>query len=305
MKNTIKTSDIFSFKVYKLDELPEGFIIPGYDHKTTKGNNHTTIFVNGHNYNFYYDKNTDAMIIVCEIIDKLVNNQVMLTNKAIDEYMNTLCSYLWIVNHDTNKLEGLNSLSTCCLDNMYCLDRIAKGDSICSHCYAANQQKAHSALAEHNMINGIILRNVLIPVKYWKKNFPSVGLNRFFRIESFGDTANKIQALNYIHFAKAVPKTSVAVWSKNHGIWHFAYMEEEKPKNMIYIASSYHINHCDKHLINVYGFIDHIFTVYTKEYAKENNIQINCGGRKCYTCLLAGKNCYFKKTVVFINELLK
>jgi hypothetical protein len=47
------------------------------------------------------------------------------------------------------------------------------------------------------------------------------------------------------------------------------------------------------------GF-DKVFTVYTKQYVKENNIDINCGGKKCKDCLL----CYVGDEKL-IRELMR
>ena len=50
-----------------------------------------------------------------------------------------------------------------------------------------------------------------------------------------------------------------------------------------------------------YWFVDHVFTVYTKEYIKENNIDVNCGSKNCLGCQL----CYNKDTEFHIREQLK
>ena len=60
-------------------------------------------------------------------------------------------------------------------------------------------------------------------------------------------------------------------------------MKIKKPKNVNIIYSSMFINkqvECD------YPFVDKIFTVYDKDYIKDNKININCGGRSCLSCHL-------------------
>ena len=52
-----------------------------------------------------------------------------------------------------------------------------------------------------------------------------------------------------------------------------------------------------------YPFVNAIFTVHEKQFAIENNIDINCGGKSCNAC---GKKCYEKSCrVTLINELKK
>lgn len=222
------------------------------------------------------------------------------TYSAIQYY--TIVSALWIVNHMDNKLEGICSISSSVHDNCFCKARQKIKDCICSHCYAAAQQSYQTGLKEHNILNGIILRNVLIPVKYFKLLriiFP------YLRIESFGDVANVTQARNYIRIIKAFPDKRCAIWSKNILIWKEAFEKEGKPKNTTFVYSSGKVNCTDTIDFEEYPFVNHIFTVFDKKYAKEHNIKINCGGKKCLECILKKINCYFRNTDIYINELLK
>lgn len=209
---------------------------------------------------------------------------------------------LWVVAHNANKLEGICSISSSVCDNIFCKARQLLKDCICAFCYAFNQQSYQTGLKEHNILNGIILRNILIPVKAFKALriiYP------YLRIESFGDVANVVQARNYIRIIKAFPQKRCAIWSKNISIWKQAFEIEGKPKNTTFVFSSSFLNkqaNIDK---EKYWFVDHVFTVYTKQYAKENNIVINCGGRKCIECIKAKKACYYRNTELYINELKK
>jgi hypothetical protein len=210
---------------------------------------------------------------------------------------------LWFVEHKStkkqqSKLDGITSVSTCCKDNSYCLSRIASGDSICAKCYANAQQSRELSLQDHNIINGIILRNVIIPVKYWKKikNLPA-----YVRIESFGDVQNVMQATNYINFCKAFPRKHFAVWSKNIGVWTIAFLKNDKPENLTYVHSSNKINVPETYVLNEHNWIDHLFTVYDKN----QNVQITCGGRRCMDCINRKRGCYFKTESKVENERLK
>jgi len=225
-----------------------------------------------------YNIFTKTCLAIFSIIMTILEKVKTFTDSLSMQDYKKLVSGLWIVNHMSNKLEGICSVSSSVWDNVFCACRMKLADCICKYCYAHNQQSYQTGLREHNILNGIILRNVLIPVKAFKT------LNIIFpylRIESFGDVANVIQARNYIRIIKAFPRKRCAIWSKNIAIWEEAFRLEGKPTNTTYIHSSSKLNVPDNIDLSRYTFVDHIFTVYTKQYAKKNNITINCGGRKC------------------------
>ena len=242
----------------------------------------------------------------CKSVLTLYLSVIGLLKQAKEKYTNAeymvFIHALWIVNHMSLKLEGICSISSSVHDNCFCKARQAIKDCICSHCYAHSQQSRQTGLKEHNILNGIILRNVLIPVRFFKF---LVIIFPYLRIESFGDTANVTQARNYIRIIKAFPGKRCAIWSKNIAIWEKAFALEGKPKNTTYVHSSSFLNKPDNIDLSRYWFVDHIFTVYNKKYAAEHNIVINCGGKKCIECIKAKKNCYFRNNTLYINELLK
>lgn len=247
-------------------------------------------------YSFFTKSVARLVIIVLSILRACGS---IVTGRPAAELVNCL----WIVHHMANKLEGIDSVSSSVHDNCFCKRWRAIKDCICAHCYAHNQQSYQTGLKEHNILNGIILRNVLIPVaafKHLQFIFP------YIRIESFGDVANVVQARNYIRIIKAFPGKRCAIWSKNLAIWAEAIKAEGKPKNTTFVASSPYMNKpIAETILENFPFIDHIFTVYTKSFAKKNNIAINCGGRKCIECIKAKKNCYFRGGDLYINELKK
>lgn len=247
-------------------------------------------------YSFFCKNIAKLFVLVLSIL-KLVVDPL---NHSLDpmQYFK-LVSCLWIVNHNANKLQGISSISSSVHDNIFCKCRQCLENCICKFCYAFNQQSYQTGLKEHNVLNGIILRNILIPVEMFKCLpilFP------YLRIESFGDVANLIQARNYIRIIKAFPEKRCAIWSKNIAIWEKAFAIEGKPENTTYVHSSSELNKPDNIDRKKYSFIDHVFTVYTKAYIKSHNIIINCGGKKCLACILEKKNCYFRNTEFFINE---
>lgn len=294
----------------------KGAVLSGYDHfigDDEKRRNEKVIHINFPytcgNYCLFYKGTMEKLIVVADNITWLLNNTGS-TKREKGKRYKVLIESLHVVQHrntrkQKSKLNGINSLSTSCLDNSYCIERIKNNDSVCSHCYSATQQKQQLALQDDNIINGIILRNIDIPLWAWKKYFPRDLLSKFFRIESFGDAQNKTQAINYINFCKAFPRVYFAAWTKNTGIYKFAFDSEGKPNNLSFVVSSNKVNRSELFRMDNDSRIDHVFTVYDKNYIENNNININCGGRACLECIKKHAGCYFTDTAPVINEQLK
>ena len=220
-----------------------------------------------------------------------------------------LVSLLHVVHHhDTkeskSKLAGLDSISTCCLDNPLCEALRKIPGSICQKCYAATQQSRQPELSERNIINGLVLRNFLIPRKYFALlHFAPLATYR--RVESFGDVANVTQARNYCRIITAHKAARFGVWSKHEGIYKAAFKAEGgQPKNASFVYSSVFV---DTPAPLPDGF-DHVFTAYHPATITAEGIEINCGGRRCADCIRAKKGCYFKASArnpVEIREQLK
>lgn len=196
------------------------------------------------------------------------------------------------LNH-TGKMEGMASLSTSCQLNPYCRSRAENPELVCSHCYAQRQMKMYKNMNPLLKRNTEILTSRLLE----DEEIPIIN-RRFFRFESFGDLVNETQCLNYFRICKKNPKVHFALWTKNIWIVEEAIKTETKPKNLQVVLSSYKLNQQG----NTYWFpyVDKIFTVFTKEYIKANNISINCGAANCLKC----QKCYLPGER-FINEKLK
>lgn len=308
---------VYSFETVKHAGNAHGIMLSGNDHyigKDEKRRNDEIIHVElpytFGNYCLFYVGDNNILKNALETMEYLFNHETDISERQKSELFKRLVNSLHIVHHKStkgrkSKLDGINSLSTACLDNAFCLERIANKDSICAHCYSATQQKQQLALQDRNTINGIILRNIIIPMKYWKKYFDPTDLSKYFRIESFGDVQNKIQAINYINFMLAFPRVHFAAWTKNPGIWHFAFIETEKPKNLSFVISSLKLNVPQLHTMKTFSWINHVFTVYDENTIKAENISINCGGRRCMDCIKRRCGCYFRDTDTIINEKLK
>ena len=190
-------------------------------------------------YRFFYPSNDKKLQAVISIVEKSY------TCALSDDEYRFLVSCLWIVEHKStkkqhSKLDGIKSISTSCLDNRFCLCRMNDCTSICHDCYAGTQQERQHGLQEHNIINGIIFRNVLIPVQYLRTL--AFFNEKYIRIESFGDVENDIQAENYCHIMQAFKNSTFAVWTKNIFTWIRVFVKCGKPENCVFIVSSCHKN---------------------------------------------------------------
>ena len=194
----------------------------------------------------------------------------------------------------SGKMEGINSFSTSVLCNPICQTRRNIEGSICQKCFADTTCKRYTNLAKNLEENFDIITNYILE----DKEIPFIN-DQVFRYESFGDVFTVIQCLNYINIAKKNPKTIFTAWTKNDIIWNTAFLQVEKPSNLIMGLSSLFINQVVE---NKYNWVDFVFTVYTAKYAIENNIKINCGNKKCLSCL----KCYTKHDgIIYVNEILK
>lgn len=128
--------------------------------------------------------------------------------------------------------------------------------------------------------------------------------SKMFRFESFGDIVSDAQVVNYFKISDANPEIDCALWSKNPQFIQKAIRKYglHKPNNLVIVGSSYFINEPMIDFYKAYDFVDYIFTVYDPKYIKENNIDINCGGRSCISC----RKCYKKSHNGYeIREKLK
>lgn len=205
----------------------------------------------------------------------------------------------------SGKMSGIPSISTSVLCNANCAKNATVKGSICEKCYARGLAKIRKQLAEKLKANYHFYTTVDLSVG----DVPFIN-SAIFRFESFGDLANVQQFKNYCTIAKANPQTRFVLWTKNH--WLVSMHIEFGgviPNNLYVIASSVYIN---KSALDVtkkmksrgqIDFIDAVFTVYDKQTIEAENININCGGRKCLEC----RRCYSLKhgEIADIREQLK
>ena len=204
---------------------------------------------------------------------------------------------LWMTNHK-GKMNGINSIGTSCANNPYCIKRRENGESVCSHCYASTYMKMRKSLQNHLEDNANILTTRLLE----GKEIPVTNAN-VFRFESFGDLYCVTHLENYVRICERNPYTKFGIWTKN--IWLldelFNQNKVKKPDNLSIVVSSPMLNVQMEFDKEKYWMVDHVFTVYDKDYIKKNGIVINCGSRDCLGC----QRCYHNNTDFYVREKLK
>jgi hypothetical protein len=215
---------------------------------------------------------------------------------------NTICtlnnskkiSGLHFTTKHNGKMEGMASISTSVTTNERCQNNAKIKGSICEQCFAAKQMKVFTNMEKPMVENQRILTSEVLPME----KLPIIN-NLYFRFEAFGDLNNATQVKNYFNICYKNPNVKFALWTKNPDFIQQVIDEGyEKPENLNIVLSSLFIN---KERKNVFSFVDKVFTVYDGNFIEENNIEINCGARNCFSCGL----CYEKNDVSIINEKLK
>lgn len=214
----------------------------------------------------------------------------MKTNEITKALNKAICK-----NH-TGKMSGMVSLSTSPI-NPICLARAKNKTSICSHCYSVAMNKRYTTFGSKLINNAMLLSKEV----YRVDDMPKINC-LVFRLEAFGDLTNTNQVKNYFNLCIANPLVKFALWTKNPNFIEEVIIEGyEKPQNLTIIYSSPFVNAKATGICEKYKFIDKVFTVYSKDFVKDNNIAINCGDKKCLNCLV----CYLNNDIKEINELIK
>lgn len=209
----------------------------------------------------------------------------------------TMNGALWMTNH-SGKMTGINSIGTSCANNPHCIKRRENDESVCAKCYAATYMKMRKTLRKHLNDNAEILTNRLL-----KGNEIPVTNAQIFRFESFGDLYNTTHLENYVSICERNPYTRFALWTKNIWIPDKLFNDNglQKPDNLSLVVSSPLLNKQMELDKKKYWFVDHVFTVYDKEFIKANNVNVNCGSRNCLGCQI----CYHTDTEFYVKEKLK
>lgn len=211
-------------------------------------------------------------------------------------------------NH-TAKMAGMCSYSTSVELNIFCNCRMKKDCAVCKHCFAYRQLGIY-----HDQRKKLKRAHIIATKCEWNTiDIPYINPEKFpyFRLESFGDINNTLQVRNYNTLAYVLGVCygiKTTLWTKNPGIIQQAINEGmQLTKALVIGLSSLELNKPETEKAKKYKFIKFVFTVFEHEYAKQHNVKINCGGRRCRSCL----NCYLKAAklapgeIIEINELLK
>lgn len=199
------------------------------------------------------------------------------------------------ITHHKGKMTGINSISTSCMLNPYCQERQKHTTLVCYKCYAKKYLRLRPNLREKMAHNTELLTEKLLN----DRQIPIIN-DLYFRLESFGDLINETQAINYLRICELHPKTTFALWTKNLRILENVFTEFKKPENLIINYSSPELNK-QTPVDDLPEWVDHVFTVYDKKFAEDNNVPINCGAIHCLSCL----KCYEHGGDKYINEILK
>ena len=94
-----------------------------------------------------------------------------------------------------------------------------------------------------------------------------------------------------------------SLFTKNYTVVFDYFKTHKQPKNLSIVISSLIINEpFELEFIPDYLTNVKIFTVYSKPFAKGNNVAINCGKNRCIDC----RRCYTKnKNPIYVSEILK
>lgn len=205
------------------------------------------------------------------------------------------------ISYHSGKMDLIPSISTSCLCNTYCEGRRKNNCAVCKQCYAARLLKLRKTLREKMERN----YKFYTEVELRPDEIPLIN-SSVFRFESFGELQNTLQVKNYFLIAEKNKHCTFAIWTKNPFIIHQAMKTYniEKPENMVIILSNMLIDNPEPETGYIPGewtFADKYFSVFTKEYAAEHKININCE-KHCIECM----KCYsLDNKEVYINELLK
>lgn len=209
------------------------------------------------------------------------------------------CKLLSVSQGLTGKMAGMPAITSSMLCNDYCQKLHAIDGVVCQKCYALKYLESRPSVAKCYEENTKLLSSSIIPIK----QLPFINA-AMCRLETFGDIVNATHLQNHINLAKKNNHCKFCLFTKNYTVVFNYFKSHKQPKNLSIVISSLLLNEPfdlaflkEINLTNV-----KIFTVYTKAYAKGNNVIINCGKNRCIDC----QRCYKpNKTPIYISELLK
>ena len=208
------------------------------------------------------------------------------------------CKLLSVSQGLTGKMTGMLAITSSMLCNEHCQKLSNIIGTVCEKCYTMKYLKSRPAVEKCYAENTELLTSSVIPIK----QLPFINAT-MCRLETFGDIVNATHLQNYINLIKKNNHCMFALFTKNYTVVFDYFKTHKQPKNLSLVISSllldepFGLEFLPEYLTNV-----KIFTVYSKPFAKGNNVTINCGKNRCVDC----RRCYTKnKNPIFISEILK
>ena len=208
------------------------------------------------------------------------------------------CKLLSVSQGLTGKMTGMPAITASMLCNEHCQKLSNIIGTVCEKCYTMKYLKSRPAVEKCYAENTELLTSSVIPIK----QLPFINAT-MCRLETFGDIVNATHLQNYINLIKKNNHCMFSLFTKNYTVVFDYFKTHKQPKNLSLVISSllldepFALEFLPEYLTNV-----KIFTVYSKPFAKGNNVTINCGKNRCVDC----RRCYTKnKNPIFISEILK
>jgi hypothetical protein len=200
------------------------------------------------------------------------------------------------------KLQGIAGVNTSALDNPFCAHMTKNPKSVCAKCYSIRMLESYRKNCRAAFQkNAEILANDLLyeeEIKPCKKDKTAI------RFSAHGELYNLCHLYNCFQIAKVNSDKICTLFTKRIDLLKQT-TKSEIPDNMIIVYSNPLIdNPLSEDYIKELELICHInkvFNVFTKDYAMNNGISINCGSKKCKDCMV----CYSHNNINVINELVK
>jgi len=208
---------------------------------------------------------------------------------------------LYVTQRMRGKMAGFQSLNTSPMGNPFC-DAMSKDPTnVCSRCYSRKSIKNF-----HHDGRWIDNGNILKKKRYLTgTDMPKFRKDtKYFRFHAHGELLNLWHFWNINTICLYYPDIRFTLWSKRKNLIEIAtnYVDGDAKgtiaENLTLIYSDPKINSL---VTEIPPGFDRKFTVFTKEFAEENNIDLNCAGVKCMECLV----CYEDNDIKLINELLR
>ena len=193
-------------------------------------------------------------------------------------------------------MQGIRSINSNPLSNPFCMHMSKNKESICSECYSRRMilsgYRKFCIKPWSDM--GELLSFDLLDISEIKP-CPNT---KYIRFSSAGELINLTHLENFIQIAKVNSQAINCLFTKRKDI--LVQLDQEIPENMIIVYSNPYINRQlgEK---DIPKNANKVFNVFTKEYAMNNGISINCGSKKCKDCMV----CYSHNNIRVINELIK